>query len=129
MRRWASILVAAAGGMGFSGVALAAASVHSGGGDLARTASQFLLVHAVAVIGLASAANGARLPLLYLVAATVMALGTAVFSGDLAALAFLNTRPFIGAAPLGGAGLIAGWGLVVIAGLRTCLADLGKAGR
>ncbi len=107
---WASGLVLVAGLMGAAGLAMLAAAAHIGGGDLARTGGTILLVHATAVLATAAPAWGARTGSRgMLAAATLLALGSALFGTDLAFAAFLDARPIPLAAPLGGIGMIGGW--------------------
>ena len=105
MTRWSALLVAAAGGMGASGVGLAAWAAHHAGGDMATTAAYFLLMHAgpVAAIALASCRPA------MLIAASALALGSILFSGDLSLLAIGGLKPLPLAAPSGGMLMIAGW--------------------
>jgi uncharacterized membrane protein YgdD (TMEM256/DUF423 family) len=105
------ILLALAGLMGAAGVALAAAGAHLGGDNLA-TAATFLLIHAAAVAGLASGAPNLRGLTL---AASLLALGALLFSGDIAARAFLGGKLFPMAAPAGGIILMAGWLALAVA--------------
>lgn len=96
--------------MGAAGLAMLAAAAHIGGGDLARTGGTILLVHAVAVLATAApACNAGTVPRGALAAATLLALGTALFGTDLGFAAFLGARPVPLAAPLGGMAMIAGW--------------------
>lgn len=104
---WVRGLLAAAGLLGAAGVALGAASAHLGGGDFARLASFFLLLHAAAIPGILAipaGRQGARG-----IVASLMALGAALFSGDLGVLAFTGRTPMAGLAPAGGLLLIAAW--------------------
>ena len=80
MARWSAILVGVSGLMGAAGVGLAAWAAHRGGGDMLMTAALFLILHAGAVAGIALAARS-RLPL---AAASALAWGATLFSGDLA---------------------------------------------
>lgn len=105
--RWTSGLLAAAGILGAVGVGLGAASAHLGGGDLARLASMFLLLHAAAIPGLLAVSAGSR-PMRH-VAASLLALGAALFSGDVAVLGFTGRTLLSGLAPVGGLMLMAGW--------------------
>lgn len=112
MSRWSALLVAAAGLMGASGVALAAWAAHRSGGDTLMTAASFLILHAgpVAAIGLAT--GGART----LAPATALAIGATLFSGDLALRLIANVKPWANAAPTGGVILIIGWLGLAVAG-------------
>jgi len=111
MKRLADFLALLAALMGASGVALAAASTHIGGGDLGRTASQFLLFHAAALLGVAANARTAsnRRAGRLLVVGAVLALGTFLFAADLSARAFLGEKLFAFAAPIGGSLMILSW--------------------
>src|ERR1700761_5014697 len=97
--------------MGAGGVALAAASTHAGGGDFGRTAAEYLTLHAAALLGVAASARasaprrGGRL----LIAGAGLALGTILFSADLATRAFAGSRLFAFAAPIGGSLMILSW--------------------
>lgn len=108
--RWPFAFLGLAGLMGASGVAVGAAGAHVGGGDLARTSSEFLLIHAAAV----AAGSGAGLTLGRTSASLVAALGLLtvggiLFGGELGCAALLDWRPLPLAAPTGGLCLIAGW--------------------
>jgi uncharacterized membrane protein YgdD (TMEM256/DUF423 family) len=97
--------------LGAAGVCLAALSTHADGGDLGKTASQFLILHAGALLGVtahARAAAGARAGGL-LLGGAALALGTVLFSGDLASRAFAGARLFPLAAPIGGSLMILAW--------------------
>lgn len=113
------VLIIFAGVMGAAGVALLAASAHAAPGASLDTAGQILLFHAAAVIALASLAGqgwfGARS--VALIAGAGLVVGAALFSGDIAARAFLGHRLFPLAAPTGGMILIASWLAVSIAAI------------
>ena len=51
MPRHALLLATVAALLGVVGVALAALSTHAEGGELGRTAAQFLILHAAALVG------------------------------------------------------------------------------
>ena len=113
MRGWWKCLTALAGLMGASGVGLAAAGAHRSGNPNVTTAAYFLLFHAAAIIALCARApvRGWRA---ILVAASLLALGVILFSGELAAHALADVGlPF--AAPTGGILLILGWLVAAIA--------------
>ena len=119
MSRAALGLASIASLMGAAGVALAAIAQHKDGGDLARTASLFLIIHAAALIGVS--AHASRGPRALLFAGYALALGTLLFSGDLTSLVFAGGRLFPYAAPIGGSLMIFSWvglALVFAAGLR-----------
>ncbi|MGA2794034.1 MAG: DUF423 domain-containing protein, partial [Roseiarcus sp.] len=95
------------------GVTLAAAATHAGGGEMARTAAYFLILHAATLLGLAAcarafAADAAFAGALLLVGAD-LGVGAIVFSADLADRALAGSRLFPMAAPAGGSLMILGW--------------------
>ena len=96
-----------AGLAGASGVALAAYAAHAGGDNL-RTASQMLLFHAPALLGLAALVPSAMRRL----ATAIMVLGLVLFCGDLVLRELAGTRLFPMAAHIGGTSLILSWLLV-----------------
>lgn len=124
MRGWWMCLTALAGLMGASGVGLAAAGAHRAGNPNVTTAAYFLLFHAAAIIALC-ARDPARGWRRILVAASLLALGAVLFSGELAvhALADVALLPF--AAPTGGVLMILGW-LVAALALPASADGLGK---
>jgi uncharacterized membrane protein YgdD (TMEM256/DUF423 family) len=91
--------------MGASGVALAAATAHLDGGEFARTASLFLILHAAALI----AVSAHRAGLWPSAVGLALAVGAILFSADLSARAFLGARLFPYAAPIGGSLMILAW--------------------
>ncbi len=102
----------AAGLAGATGIGLSAMGSHAGGGNSA-IAGSFLIVHAAAFLGLASLPGRRVLA----IAGLVMAIGLALFAGDLVMRERLGTPLFPMAAPIGGGGLILGWLLVAVAAL------------
>jgi len=107
-------MLAVVGGLfGAAGVALAALAAHAGG-DMLATASNFLLMHAPALLAIGLLARGSR-PMAF--AGVALALGVALFSGDLAAREFLGDRLFPMAAPAGGTLTIVAWLGVSVAAL------------
>lgn len=96
--------------MGLAGVTLLAASAHSGASDTVQIAGQLLLFHAPAVIA-ACAARRAELlaDLAARLAISLLILGVALFSADLALRGFHGERLFLGAAPAGGFMMLGGW--------------------
>jgi uncharacterized membrane protein YgdD (TMEM256/DUF423 family) len=102
------LLAALAALMGGAGVALAAAAVHASGGELARTAALFLILHGAAALGVAAHARLSLSPAL-LVIGLVMEAGAALFAADLATHAFTGARLFPFAAPIGGSAMILSW--------------------
>ncbi len=110
MTRSPLILAALAALLGAAGVALAAAAVHTGGGDLARTAALFLILHATAGLGVAAHARVATQWSRGLIAiGLVMEAGAALFAAELGAQAFAGHRLFPFAAPIGGSTIILSW--------------------
>ncbi|MFD2236379.1 DUF423 domain-containing protein [Aureimonas populi] len=103
----ARLLLLFAALFGAAGVAGAAYAAHGAEARLAATAAAIALVHAPALLALALAGPGriraAALPGLFWIG------GVLLFSGDLAARLFLETRLFPNAAPAGGVLLMLGW--------------------
>jgi uncharacterized membrane protein YgdD (TMEM256/DUF423 family) len=99
--------------MGAGGVALAAAAVHEDGGEMARTAAYFLLLHAAALLGVTACARAfiadARIAGALLLVGAGLGIGAIIFSIDLASRAFAGARLFPMAAPVGGSLMILGW--------------------
>jgi uncharacterized membrane protein YgdD (TMEM256/DUF423 family) len=95
---------------GLLGVALSAAAAHIPGADSLKTAAQFLLFHAPAILALVGfgAASLARAGLAR-VAAGLLILGLILFCGDLAVRTWLQHPLFPMAAPIGGFALMGGW--------------------
>lgn len=111
--RLLAALAALAGGLG---VAASAAAAHTSGGDTLKTAAQFLLFHAPAILVLTGfAAVGLTRSALTRLAAAALLVGLLLFSGDLAMRALAGQALFPMAAPIGGTVLMAGWLLAVIA--------------
>ncbi|WP_267422298.1 DUF423 domain-containing protein [Methylobacterium sp. GC_Met_2] len=103
-------LVALACLAGLLGVALSAAAAHIPGADSLKTAAQFLLFHAPAILALIGlAAAGLARPGLARVAAALMVLGLILLCGDLAVRMWLQHPLFPMAAPTGGFALMGGW--------------------
>jgi len=111
MLRMTLALGAFAALLGAGGVALAAYASHAAGGELARTAAQFLMLHGAALLGVVGAARAANAAVAraLLLAGAGLGLGTLVFAADLQARAFGGDRLFAMAAPLGGSLMILGW--------------------
>ncbi len=106
------LLILLAGLMGLAGVALAAAATHATGGALLGPASAMCLAHAPAIIALVAARDAVRTAT---AAGLVMAVGVALFAGDLAMRQFTGAHLFPMAAPIGGSTMIIGW-IVAAAG-------------
>lgn len=116
MTLWTRILFVLAGLMGAAGVAAAAAAAHVGGGANLETAAQFLMLNAAALAGVSAVIlQAGRARVVLQVGATALAVGTLLFSGDLAARALMEVKLLGGSAPFGGSLMIFGW-LTVAAG-------------
>ncbi|MGJ0395761.1 MAG: DUF423 domain-containing protein [Methylocystis sp.] len=104
-------IAAVAAVQGAAGVALAAAAAHSDASPLLATASQFLMIHAAAGVGLAALARSTPRRDANWLAAIALALqaGVTLFAGDLAARVFLTAKLFSMAAPIGGGLTILSW--------------------
>jgi uncharacterized membrane protein YgdD (TMEM256/DUF423 family) len=112
------IVIILAGLMGAAGVMLAAASAHVAPGSGLDSAAYMLLFHASAVLGV-TALRHQRLICwpAAVFALTAWIVGAALFSGDIAARAFVGHRLFPMAAPSGGTLLIVGWVAVAVGGV------------
>jgi uncharacterized membrane protein YgdD (TMEM256/DUF423 family) len=97
-------LILLGGLCGTAGVALSAVAAHHGGAFIG-TAANFLLFHAAALLAIGLAANSRWLR----IAGFVLALGLALFCGDLLGRDLAGHRLFPFAAPAGGSLLIIGW--------------------
>jgi uncharacterized membrane protein YgdD (TMEM256/DUF423 family) len=95
--------------MGAGGVALGALAAHADGGEFAKTASLFLVLHAAALVGISAHVRIAEGSKSLAIAGFALAAGAILFSGDLAARAFLGGRLFPFAAPTGGSLMILSW--------------------
>ncbi|CAK7257344.1 MULTISPECIES: DUF423 domain-containing protein [unclassified Shinella] len=102
--RSASLLVA--GLMGLTGVITAAAASHGSDPRLMAGASAMCLAHAPALVALHAAWPGLRTAAL---ASLLLALGTALFAGDLVLRHFAGHGLFPMSAPTGGVTMMAGW--------------------
>ncbi len=109
--RLAFLIAAVAAAQGAAGVALAAAAAHLDASPFLTTASQFLMIHAAAGVGLAALARTSPRQEANWLAAIVLALqaGVTLFAGDLAARVFLTAKLFSLAAPIGGGLTILSW--------------------
>jgi uncharacterized membrane protein YgdD (TMEM256/DUF423 family) len=110
MRRHALIILLIAALHGGCGVTLAAMAAHVETGPLLATASQFLMIHAAAGVGLAAVllALSPRGRALAFIAYTLQG-GVTLFCADLALRAFSQHRLFAYAAPIGGSTTILAW--------------------
>lgn len=111
----AAVFVVIAGAFGVAGVGMAAAAAHLGEGALLKTASEILLPHAGAMLGIAAVqARGGRGVGL---AGALIAAGAAVFAADLAMRALFGLRLFPMAAPIGGGAMMLGWLALALVGM------------
>jgi uncharacterized membrane protein YgdD (TMEM256/DUF423 family) len=95
---------------GLLGVALSAAAAHVPGADSLKTAAQFLLFHAPAILALVGLGTaGFARSNLARVAAGLLVLGLILFCGDLSVRTWLQQPLFPMAAPSGGFALMGGW--------------------
>jgi uncharacterized membrane protein YgdD (TMEM256/DUF423 family) len=107
--RSATLLVA--GLMGLTGVVTAAAASHGSDPRLMAGASAMCLAHAPALIGLYAAWPTLRAAPL---AALLLAIGTAIFAGDLVLRHSAGHGLFPMSAPTGGLIMMAGWLVVAL---------------
>ncbi len=114
MRGWTMALAALAGLYGAAGIALAAAGAHVRASPLVTTAADLLLIHAAAIVALCAVAraDGGRA---VRSAASLIALGVLLFSGELALHGLAGLQPWPLAAPTGGLLMIAGWLMAAVA--------------
>jgi uncharacterized membrane protein YgdD (TMEM256/DUF423 family) len=105
-----SLILVIAALEGAAGVALAAAAAHSPGGGSLVAASQLLMIHAAAGVGL-SALLRRPAPRGSILAAIALALqfGVALFALDIASRHFVGDKLFAYAAPIGGGLTIISW--------------------
>ncbi|HEV2557639.1 MAG TPA: DUF423 domain-containing protein [Microvirga sp.] len=106
------VLIVLASVAGLAGVALSARAAHGPGGPLLETAARFLLIHAAVLLGVAALASGPLSPRLGSASGLVLALGLALFCGDLVRRALAGAALFPFAAPAGGILLMLGWVLI-----------------
>lgn len=112
------ILVLLGGLSGLLGVALSAAAAHRAGAGNLDTAARFLLAHAPALVAAAALAAGAHVhPGAARLGGGALAIGLALFTGDLVSRALRDAALFPMAAPSGGVLLMLGWGLLAAAAL------------
>ncbi len=113
---WPWAVLACAGLIGAAGVGVGAAGAHSGGGDLTRIASDFLLIHASVLVGGGAVVLSVPRPsIVWACALFLLAIGVVLFGGELALAGLYEWRPLPLAAPAGGLCLIAGWLLLALA--------------
>ena len=115
MSRASLLLATLAAVLGAAGVELAAAAAHENGGDLGRTASLFLIMHAAAALAVAAHARRRSADRALLACGFLMEFGAALFAADLATRAFTGARLFPFAAPIGGSATIVSWVALAVA--------------
>lgn len=116
MNLFRRFLVFLAGLMGAAGVAAAAAGAHFNPDPNLTTAAMFLMLGAAAVVGGCALAGVRGTSWSFATAgAGIIALGTLLFSGALAARALWDVVLFPMAAPTGGTMLILGWLVLALA--------------
>ncbi len=94
---------------GAAGVILQAAGTHGGSAN-ATTAGTFLLFHAPVLMAVTALRRTGLMPMgAAAIAASLLALGVALFSADLALRGLVGMPLFPFAAPLGGGLMILGW--------------------
>jgi uncharacterized membrane protein YgdD (TMEM256/DUF423 family) len=109
-------IAAAAGLLGAAGVALGAVAAHKVPTPAMASAAQMLMVHGVAVLAISAwAVRSAHAAGWWRVAARVMLLGVALFSGDIALRGLEIGQLFPMAAPTGGSLTILAWVLMSVA--------------
>jgi uncharacterized membrane protein YgdD (TMEM256/DUF423 family) len=113
----ARLIVVFASLAGLAGVALSARAAHGPGGPLLDTAARFLLIHAAVLLAVTALWDGTLAPRLGAAAALVLAVGLALFCGDLVRRALADSALFPYAAPSGGVLLMLGWALIGVAAL------------
>jgi len=114
---------------GAAGVSVAGASAHVDPNPLLVTASQFLMIHAAAGVGLAAFCAHEPPGRRWLVG-IIFALqaGVGLFAADLCARVYLGAKLFPFAAPLGGGLTILSW-LALAVWSAVALARTGASGR
>jgi uncharacterized membrane protein YgdD (TMEM256/DUF423 family) len=109
------VLIGIAALFGCAGIALTAAGAHAKPGAGLDSAGYMLLFHAPAVIAACAGISAGLISRpVGLIAAIVLLIGVALFSGDLALRAFAGQRLFPMAAPTGGMVMIGGWALLAV---------------
>jgi uncharacterized membrane protein YgdD (TMEM256/DUF423 family) len=119
MAKWPSIIVGIAALAGAVGVMDAAASAHAIADPLLKTASNFLIVNAAAVIALCAFAQTSRDRGFFLPAASLLLLGTWLFGGELTLHVLVTHKSLPLIAPLGGSLTILGWLIAAASGFAS----------
>lgn len=111
-------ILAAAGILGATGVALGAFGAHALKARLSpeqleiyRTGVLYHLIHAVALLALARSSERLRAPA---ITASLFAGGVVIFSGSLYVLAVTGVRAWGAVTPFGGLALLGGWSTLLL---------------
>src|SRR5262249_6350383 len=105
-----SLFLIIAGVFGAAGIALSAAGAHAAPSAVLPSANNTLLFQELSILrGIAILLKGMLSRQLALIALAAWALGTVLFSADVALRAFVGQRLFPMAAPTGGIILILAW--------------------
>jgi uncharacterized membrane protein YgdD (TMEM256/DUF423 family) len=120
-------LVLAGALFGLFGIGLSALAAHRPGAAGLDTAARFLLAHGPVLLAAAAlVGTGLVHRALGLAASGTVALGTALFAGDLTARALLEAPLAPMAAPVGGIAMMGGW---LALGASAVLPGVGHRGR
>lgn len=107
------VAVILGGVFGAIGVIAAAGASHGTESRNLAAVASIALAHGPAMVALGLAARGR----LFVTAAILLGVGTALFVADLGWREWQGAALFTGAAPIGGGAMIVGWIAVIIAGL------------
>ena len=110
-------VAALAGLSGAAGVALSAVAAHKVDSPALATAAMILMIHASAVLALATVAMRAQNSRRWLACVGLMMFAALLFSGAVSFHALTGNYIFPMAAPIGGSTLIASWLLVAVLAL------------
>jgi uncharacterized membrane protein YgdD (TMEM256/DUF423 family) len=122
---WTRVFLAFAGLFGATAVAISAAAAHILVGRLepdqlewVKTASDYQMIHAVALLASAAMVNFSRFRVGVTLAGVCFIIGVVFFSGSLYAMVYSGHRAFAAVTPFGGFAFIVGWISLLWAGLR-----------
>jgi uncharacterized membrane protein YgdD (TMEM256/DUF423 family) len=114
-----NVTILIGGVTGLLGVAASAYASYGPVGPQLAIAANFLLFHAPVFLALAALqGREGRCLSQSVTVTTLLALGLALFCGDLALRATLGHGLFSGAAPLGGGALMLGWAGMIVSAIR-----------